>query len=171
VGIGYAVTERVGLKSYRVYDGHKITMRHIDGLKTIKLAEEQLRGLLLNPEVKRLAEVKLGEWVRPSMTCENLEPKLKRSWRRHTVWLGFPGTKNMRRVVERLQQSAYKTVYVIVPDLECERWYRQLDQQLGRRSLWYGVEPKDGLSIFVDSAEQPCGTSVITWWVIRVEGD
>lgn len=162
------VINRVGLKTYSVYDGKRLSVRHIDHLKSFSLRESQLANQLVNPEVLRLAEERLGKIGPCRINCPNLNPELKRSWRGKTIWLAYPGLSAMPEIVKRLETGEFRVAYLVAPELECEPWYRKLDKL--RASHWYGCEPTDQHNFWVDDDSNDCGPSAITWWIIKVVG-
>jgi hypothetical protein len=162
------ITDRVGITTYRVFDGNRVSIREIDHLKSASLREEHLRAQQINPDVKRQAELNFGKIGSCDLIFDNLEPNVSRTWRGKTVWVGYPGIVNMDAVVNKLREGKFRVAYVIFPELECEAWYRKLDKLHG--ADWHGCEPAAKVSFWVDELGNRCGTSLLCWWVIKVVG-
>jgi hypothetical protein len=162
------VTERTGLTTYSVFNGNKLSIRQIDHLKTVSLREEHLRHLRLNPIVKFEAERNFGKIGKCNLKFDNLEPNVSKTWRGKTVWIGYPGLNNMEAIVDKLRAGTFRVAYVILPEIECEPWYRKIDKLSAAK--WHGCDPESRQSFWVDTSGKDCGTSVVCWWVIKVVG-
>lgn len=162
------VIDRIGLTTYSVYDGNRLSVRNIDHLKDFSLREDQLTNQLVNPAFLKQASTHLGEIERCNIECTNLDPELKRSWRGKTLWLAYPGAKNMPKIVDKLNDGKFRVAYLCVPELECEAWYKKLLKV--HAADWYGCDPGEEHNFWVDDANNDCGPCAVTWWLIKVIG-
>ena len=104
------------------------------------------------------------------MAYENIQFTGDEDWKDRIVNIGYPGLKNLPKIVERLlKDDNFKTLRMIVPDLECEEWFQQLEKKVEGTS-WHGVEPEDGIQFWLDEAGRPVRDEPLTWWIIKIQG-
>eukprot|EP00466_Bigelowiella_natans_P010357 jgi/Bigna1/86656/estExt_fgenesh1_pg.C_120152 len=80
---------------------------------------------------------------RPKFDVEygNNKVRVNDDWRMKIVYLGYPGLRNMERVAMKIKDGKYQLLYLAVPDLPFEHWYKVLGDLDAEG--WYGHEPKD----------------------------
>eukprot|EP00466_Bigelowiella_natans_P007036 jgi/Bigna1/86460/estExt_fgenesh1_pg.C_100297 len=135
------VTERKGRKQYYIYDGNRVTLRHISHLKNYDIGEKLLEDVKVNPTVWERAMPCLGPRPKFDVEYGNNKVRVNDDWRMKIVYLGYPGLRNMERVAMKIKDGKYQLLYLAVPDLPFEHWYKVLGDLDAEG--WYGHEPKD----------------------------
>ena len=73
----------------------------------------------------------------------------------------------MPAVLRKIEERKFKSVWVLTPELECERWYQRLDKIEASKAKWHGIQPDEEHDFFVDDKGHPCGKMPINWWIVR----
>jgi hypothetical protein len=135
------VTEKLGNKVYHVWDGKRISKRHIDHLKNFAIGDSILKSAVINDMVWQKAAPTIGE--KPEF--DEIISEYKRLDRKRNkskiVFLGYPGLKNMEATLKYLKSKNYKAAYLAVPELRCMKWFEELDRL--PTAGWYIVDPDD----------------------------
>ena len=161
------ITERVGAKTYYVYDGERVSLQHVDNLKTFSIAEDVLKNLQVNPEFIGEAEQQIGavdEFDRIHNDFEEFDANQIPSTDQD-IWVGFPGLDQMEKVVAFIKEKKYRSLVLVIPDLTCTSWYNNLDQIEYAR--WYGAPPNHDIAFWIDHKNRPTIQPGLTWWLIR----
>eukprot|EP00466_Bigelowiella_natans_P016335 jgi/Bigna1/91437/estExt_fgenesh1_pg.C_1000066 len=130
------VTERKGRKQYYIYDGNRVTLRHISHLKNYDIGEKLLEDVKVNPTVWERAMPCLGPRPKFDVEYGNNKVRVNDDWRMKIVYLGYPGLRNMERVAMKIKDGKYQLLYLAVPDLPFEHWYKVLGDLDAEG--WYG---------------------------------
>ena len=163
------VTERIGAKTYHVYNGRRINLCHIDNLKSFSLGEDLIREAVINPTFVAQAESEcFGNLERFDTVCLNFAPFDPVAHDGDTVWIGYPGRAQMITVAEFLLEREFKVAFLIVPELQCERWYAIIDDIDDAK--WFGAKPGDDLKFWVDRDHRDTIEPAIVWWLIKFVG-
>ncbi|MEL7340582.1 MAG: hypothetical protein AAGM67_08865, partial [Bacteroidota bacterium] len=114
------VTERVGAKTYHVFNGKRITLHNIDALKNFSLGENLIKDLKINPEfVAQAEEQAFHERLEDfDHVADNFEPFEPAAHDGDVVWLGFPGRAQMGDVATFLAEQEFRVAYLIAPELK-----------------------------------------------------
>eukprot|EP00466_Bigelowiella_natans_P014066 jgi/Bigna1/91958/estExt_fgenesh1_pg.C_1360016 len=93
---------------------------------------------------------------RPKFDVEygNNKVRVNDDWRMKIVYLGYPGLRNMERVAMKIKDGKYQLLYLAVPDLPFEHWYKVLGDLDAEG--WYGHEPKDEAPRPVNTLRATC---------------
>ena len=164
------VTERVGRKTYMVFDGKAVSKQSLDNLKLFSVGEMMLENLLINPEFVAKAEEAIGHVGEFDYTYSNFEKFDGDAHDGDIVWLGYPGYDQLDEVAEFLAQREYKIAFLVFPDIVCARWHEIINSL--SESKWYGVAPnsKDVPPMWIDKMGRNCADPHLTWWLARFEG-
>eukprot|EP00466_Bigelowiella_natans_P021527 jgi/Bigna1/72851/fgenesh1_pg.21_\ len=115
---------------------------HFDNL--IKLCSNTLLNAKLDttrPATLWTDWSKLGPRPKFDVEYGNNKVRVNDDWRMKIVYLGYPGLRNMERVAMKIKDGKYQLLYLAVPDLPFEHWYKVLGDLDAEG--WYGHEPKD----------------------------
>eukprot|EP00466_Bigelowiella_natans_P002095 jgi/Bigna1/80249/fgenesh1_pg.69_\ len=159
------VTERKGRKQYYIYDGNRVTLRHISHLKNYDIGEKLLEDVKVNPTVWERAMPCLGPRPKFDVEYGNNKVRVNDDWRMKIVYLGYPGLRNMERVAMKIKDGKYQLLYLAVPDLPFEHWYKVLGDLDAEG--WYGHEPKDEGEFWVSDKGDKVREESITWWLVK----
>lgn len=163
------VTERVGAKSYHVYDGTRITLCHIDNLKSFSLGEELIRRSKINPMFVARAEADaFGSLEIFDTVCKDFELFDPDAHDSDVVWIGYPGRDQLEIVAHFIAEREFRIAFLIAPDLRCERWYSIIDSM--EDAKWFGAKPKEELKFWVDSNDRAIIEPGVIWWLIKFRG-
>eukprot|EP00466_Bigelowiella_natans_P013682 jgi/Bigna1/90144/estExt_fgenesh1_pg.C_630067 len=160
-----SVTERKGRKQYYIYDGNRVTLRHISHLKNYDIGEKLLEDVKVNPTVWERAMPCLGPRPKFDVEYGNNKVRVNDDWRMKIVYLGYPGLRNMERVAMKIKDGKYQLLYLAVPDLPFEHWYKVLGDLDAEG--WYGHEPKDEGEFWVSDKGDKVREESITWWLVK----
>ena len=164
------VTERIGRKTYMVYDGERVTKQALDNLKLFSVGELLLEALEINPQFIALAEGTIGHVGDFDHVCKNFEAFDPDAHDGDIVWMGYPGYNQMDCVAEFLAAREYKIAFVVFPEIRCARWYPIIDAL--EEARWFGLPPNsnDLPPLWVDQRGRKCTDPHLTWWIARFEG-
>mmetsp|Transcript_575 Transcript_575/g.630 ORF Transcript_575/g.630 Transcript_575/m.630 type:complete len:166 (-) Transcript_575:306-803(-) len=157
--------ERKGRKQYYIYDGNRVTLRHISHLKNYDIGEKLLEDVKVNPTVWERAMPCLGPRPKFDVEYGNNKVRVNDDWRMKIVYLGYPGLRNMERVAMKIKDGKYQLLYLAVPDLPFEHWYKVLGDLDAEG--WYGHEPKDEGEFWVSDKGDKVREESITWWLVK----
>mmetsp|Transcript_5998 Transcript_5998/g.8978 ORF Transcript_5998/g.8978 Transcript_5998/m.8978 type:complete len:215 (+) Transcript_5998:1962-2606(+) len=166
------ILERVGKKTYilRMEKKHgKDPQRHIDDLREFEIGDKLLRHCRLTPEAKDAAKKEGPVWGKFDIEYENLETKFEDKWDNKNVCVNYVGRHNIRKLLKKLKERKFKTVYAVLPELRCEDWMDEIEKLPS--SVWYGVDPEDKAKVWQDEAGRKIFGQQITWWLIRFDSD
>ncbi|GJL66747.1 MAG: hypothetical protein NPIRA05_17180 [Nitrospirales bacterium] len=161
------VTERIGLKTYHVYDGERIRAYNIDHLKEIDLGDKHIDQLSLGGKFITEVEEINGPLPDFDIQAKHGKPPLEQDWSNKIVWIGYPTMKFIEETTTKVLKRNFKTAWIVVPDLHFERWYNQLEQLDETR--WAGSDYGQD-NVWFDKHGHKAGNTVVSWWIIKITG-
>mmetsp|Transcript_14034 Transcript_14034/g.19473 ORF Transcript_14034/g.19473 Transcript_14034/m.19473 type:complete len:123 (+) Transcript_14034:1474-1842(+) len=119
----------------------------------------------MNNEVIEQARDTIGDIEPADIGYQNLKCNADDDWKDKVIHVGYPGIKNLPKTVNKIKEMEFKTLYIAVPDLECEPWHQELCKI--KTATWFAAEPKK-LNFWVDSTGRKIHESMVTWWFIKI---
>eukprot|EP00466_Bigelowiella_natans_P008890 jgi/Bigna1/91987/estExt_fgenesh1_pg.C_1470006 len=129
------------------------------------IGEKLLEDVKVNPTVWERAMPCLGPRPKFDVEYGNNKVRVNDDWRMKIVYLGYPGLRNMERVAMKIKDGKYQLLYLAVPDLPFEHWYKVLGDLDAEG--WYGHEPKDEGEFWVSDKGDKVREESITWWLVK----
>jgi hypothetical protein len=162
----HRVVERIGRKTYHVYDGDRVTKQNIDNLKDFSLAEDLIKNLKINPDLLVRAEAHVGSLSDFDEVCDNFSNLDDVVFDNRVMFLGYPGLDQMEKLASIIEAKQCKVLHAIVPELRCMSWYKRIDVN---SSIWHGVSPDDDseITFWTDCCGRKVTLPSITWYITK----
>ena len=161
------VTQRLGAKTYYVFDGRSISLQHLDNLKSFSIGDDNLRTLRINTDFLLQAERAVGLVNGLGFYADNFQ-QFYPGHEGDTVWLGYPGLKQLPAIADWVKEREFKKLFMIFPELPCAEWYGILDAI--PTAKWYGAEPDSDTPMWVDKSGGKAIEPSLVWWLARFDG-
>eukprot|EP00466_Bigelowiella_natans_P014730 jgi/Bigna1/67480/fgenesh1_pg.3_\ len=158
------VTERIGKRVHRVWDGERASDRFIDHLKNHSIGDDVLRHAEMNDKTWDVARDTIGAKPDFDTSCDNTDCGFDDDWKNKTVFAGHPGRSNMERLLKKLKRGDCRSVHAAVPGLQCERWFSQLEDL---SDSWHAVEVKDEDNFWQDVQGRDFRDEAIDWCLMK----
>eukprot|EP00466_Bigelowiella_natans_P002094 jgi/Bigna1/80248/fgenesh1_pg.69_\ len=158
------VTERIGKRVCRVWDGKRASDRFIDHLKNHSIGDDVLRHAEMNDETWDVARDTIGAKPDFDTGHDNTDCGFDDDWKNKTVFAGCPGRSNMERLLKKLKRGDHRSVCAAVPEPQCERWFSQLEDL---SDSWHAVEIKDEDNFWQDDQGRDFRDEAIDWHLMK----
>jgi hypothetical protein len=135
------VTEKLSDKVYHVFDGKRISKRHIDHLKNFAVGDMILKNAVINDVIWEKAAPTIGEKPDFDEIVSDYKRLDRKRNKNQITFLGCPGLENMDYALKFIKSKKCKSVHLAVPELRCMKWFSDLDDI--PTAGWYIVDPED----------------------------
>eukprot|EP00466_Bigelowiella_natans_P002719 jgi/Bigna1/130370/aug1.11_g5078 len=98
------------------------------------------------------------------MGHDNTDCGFDDDWKNKTVHAGCPGRSNMEKLLKKLKKGDHRSVHAAVPELQCERWFSQLEDL---SDSWHAVEVKDDDNFWQDDQGRDFRDEAIDWHLMK----